>query len=80
MSGSARPFKAPPAADRSSARPVPSFSVVIAVHNAAATIAEAIDSVLGQTVPPIELIVCDDGSTDATAAAVEPYRHRITYL
>jgi glycosyltransferase involved in cell wall biosynthesis len=53
---------------------------VIAVHNAAATIAEAIDSVLGQTVAPTELIVCDDGSTDATAAAVEPYRHRITYL
>jgi hypothetical protein len=58
----------------------PSFSVVIAVHNGAETVAEAIESALAQTFAPSELIVCDDGSTDETEAAVAPYRERITYL
>jgi glycosyltransferase involved in cell wall biosynthesis len=54
--------------------------VVIAVYNGAGTIAEAIDSVLAQTVAPAQLIVCDDGSTDGTDAAVGPYGDRITHL
>jgi hypothetical protein len=62
------------------ARPDPTFSVVIAVHNGAATIAEAIDSVLAQTDSAVEVIVCDDGSTDRTAEVVEPYGDRVTYL
>ena len=62
------------------ARPAPTFSVVIAVHNGAATIAEAIESALAQTIPAAEVIVCDDGSTDRTSAVVEPYGDRVTYL
>jgi glycosyltransferase involved in cell wall biosynthesis len=59
---------------------VPTFSVVIAAHDAAGTIGEAVESALGQTLPPLEVIVVDDGSTDGTPAALEPYLDRIVYL
>jgi hypothetical protein len=61
-------------------RTTPTFSVVIAVYNAADTIAEAVESALAQTLPPLQAIVCDDGSTDGTAAALEPYRDRVIYV
>ena len=80
MSGLARPFKAPPSRDAIPARPAPTFTVVIAVRDGAATIAEAIDSILAQTEPPAELIVCDDGSTDETAAVVERSGDQVTYI
>jgi hypothetical protein len=75
-----RSFRAPPAIGEPERRPAPTFSIVIAAHNAAGTIAEAVESALAQTLPPIEVIVGDDGSTDGTAAALEPYRERIRYF
>ena len=45
-------------------------SVIIPTWNRAATIAAAIDSALYQTHPPLEVLVCDDGSTDDTEACV----------
>jgi glycosyl transferase family 2 len=80
VSRSGRSFKAPAIADEVPAPAAPTFSVVIAVHNGADTIAGAVESVLAQTVPPAQLIICDDGSTDGTEAAVEPYGDRITYV
>lgn len=44
----------------------PIVSVIMAVYNGEPWIAEAIDSILGQTLTDFELIVVDDGSTDDT--------------
>lgn len=51
------------------------YSALIPAFNAAATIEAAIASMLEQSHPPEEIIVVDDGSTDATgsiAAACDP--------
>jgi glycosyltransferase involved in cell wall biosynthesis len=41
-------------------------STIIPVHNRASMLREAVESVLGQTYRPIEIIIVDDGSTDDT--------------
>lgn len=46
------------------------------IYNCAATLPEAIDSILGQTYMDWELILCDDGSKDDTYAVAEGYRQR----
>lgn len=51
----------------------PTISVVIAAYEAAAVIGTAIESVLAQSVAPIEIVVCDDGSSDDLAGALEPF-------
>lgn len=58
----------------------PSFAVVIPAFEAAATIAEAVASVRAQTLPPAEIIVCDDGSGDDLEVALETHREAITLL
>jgi len=57
-------------------------TVVIPAYNAVATISDAIDSVLAQTLQDFEIIVSDDGSRDGTAAQVSRYRgdSRIRYI
>jgi glycosyl transferase family 2 len=75
-----RRFLAPePAAAPAPGRP-PTFSVLIPVYNAAATVVEAIDSALGQTRPPHEIVLCDDGSTDELDRALGPYLDRIVLV
>jgi len=44
------------------------LSVIIPTYNRSALVRAAVDSVLRQTVPPHEVLVCDDGSTDDTIA------------
>jgi Glycosyl transferase family 2 len=58
----------------------PTFSVVVAAYEAAATIREAVESALAQSIPPLEVIVCDDGSTDDPAGALAEYRAQLTFL
>jgi len=52
----------------------PAVSVLMGVHNGAPWVARAVESVLGQTLPDLELIVVDDGSTDATPALLAAVR------
>lgn len=51
-------------------------SVVIPVHNGEKYLAQAIESVLAQTHRDLELLIVDDGSTDATAAIIRRYADR----
>ncbi len=46
------------------------ISVIIPTYNRAATLARCLLSVAGQSLPPAEIIVVDDGSTDATGDLV----------
>ena len=55
-------------------------SAVVPVHNGSAYVAEAIQSILGQTRPPIECLVIDDGSTDGTAEVVGRFGREIAYV
>jgi glycosyltransferase involved in cell wall biosynthesis len=51
----------------------PLVSVVMAAKDYARFLPAAVESVVAQTVADWELLVIDDGSTDATPAAVRPY-------
>jgi glycosyltransferase involved in cell wall biosynthesis len=59
---------------------VPTFSVIITAYQVAGFISEAVESALGQTVRPHEVIVCDDGSTDELETVLAPYRDEIVYM
>jgi glycosyltransferase involved in cell wall biosynthesis len=60
----------------------PSVSVVIPAFNAAAYLAEALDSVFAQTFRAFEVIVINDGSpdTELLERLLEPYLERIIYI
>ena len=56
------------------------ISVPMCVYNGETYLAEAIDSVLEQTYPNIEVIVVDDGSTDRSADIARGYGNRVLYI
>lgn len=54
----------------------PLVSICMPCHNAGKYVAEALDSVLAQTYPNIEVVVVNDGSQDKSAEVLESYRGR----
>jgi glycosyltransferase involved in cell wall biosynthesis len=55
-------------------------TAAVPTYNRARYVGEAIESVLAQTYPDVELVVVDDGSTDETAEVVARFGERVRYL
>jgi glycosyltransferase involved in cell wall biosynthesis len=53
------------------------ISVVIPSYNAARWLAASLESIFAQTMPPGEVVVVDDGSTDDTPAVLAAYGDRV---
>lgn len=58
----------------------PSVSVIISTYNRAYMLRDALASVFAQTYQDFEVIVVDDGSTDATRDVVGEYGGRVHYI
>lgn len=56
-----------------SAPNAPAVSVVVPAYNAAATLAATLASAAAQTLQAIEIVIVDDGSTDATAVIARAF-------
>ena len=59
-----------PPPNESPSRPLPRVTVILPTYNRARFLPESVGSVLRQTFSDLELIIVDDGSTDATGALV----------
>ena len=55
-------------------------SVIIPTFNCGRFVAGAIESALGQTVRPAEVVVIDDGSTDDTESVIRQFGDKVTYI
>ena len=58
----------------------PLISCIIPVYNGQRFLAESLDSIFAQTYRPLEVIVCDDGSTDGTAHVAAEYPQPLVYI
>lgn len=54
-------------------------SVVLCSYNGGRYISEQLASIAGQTLPPAEVVVCDDGSTDETIAHVHRFSESVPF-
>lgn len=52
------------------------LSVALCTYNGEQYIREQLESILNQTMPVDEIVVCDDGSTDKTLQIIEEYREK----
>lgn len=55
-------------------------TAIIPCYNHGRYLAEAVESVLAQTYPDVEIVVVNDGSTDDTAAVAASFGERILYM
>lgn len=56
------------------------ISCIVPVYNGAPFLAEAIESILAQTLRPSEIIIVDDGSTDTTPEIAANYADHARYV
>ncbi len=59
--------------------PAGRISIALCTYNGAHFLAEQLDSYLAQTRPPDEVVVCDDGSSDATCAILDDFARRAPF-
>lgn len=55
---------------------MPRLSVIVTAYNIENYLAQCLDSVIGQTLDDLEIIVVDDGSTDGTVQIIRDYAER----
>lgn len=55
------------------------LSVAMCTFNGAAYLREQLDSISHQTRLPDKMVICDDGSTDDTAAICDAYHHEVSF-
>ena len=60
--------------------PATTVSVIVPTYNRAHYLPECLDSLLAQTVAPLEIIVIDDGSSDQTPQVLQSYGSRIRVI
>jgi glycosyltransferase involved in cell wall biosynthesis len=58
----------------------PLVSVLVPAFNAARYLREAVDSILGQSYPNVEVLLLDDASSDETGSIAATYGGRIRYV
>jgi glycosyltransferase involved in cell wall biosynthesis len=56
------------------------ISVAMSTYNGEAFVGEQLDSILAQTRPANEIVICDDGSSDGTWTILESYHRRYPEL
>jgi glycosyltransferase involved in cell wall biosynthesis len=54
--------------------------IIIPCYNGACFLSETLDSALGQTYSPVNVIVVDDGSTDSSRRIIGSYGDRVVYF
>lgn len=60
-------------------KPFPVISVIVPCYNAAAYVGAALDSLLAQQPAPLDIILIDDGSTDASPEIAAAYGQQLRY-